>query len=227
VHRANVAIFLTAVGLIGIAPLLLGAVYVARRRVERGPERERTSRSFLPIVAVITAVLVVVGGLVAWTFSGPGASSSSMEGMDGMAGGSALASAGSATIPIALVDQPLTSYADGPDAIAGVAQLHGSTFPVTDAEIATYGNGLATIWRSGAPDAAAAADQVERMRERIARGGSPFDTPHPVRGQPGVYATFGMGQKHFFFSRGASVWWVAVAPPLARRALSEALGVST
>jgi hypothetical protein len=227
VQRANVAIFLTAVGLIGLAPLLLGAVYVARRRVERDPESEQTSRSLMPIVAVITAVLLIVGGVVAWTFSGPGASMPSRDGMDGMAGGSALTSAGSATIPMELADQPLTSYVDGPDAIAGVAQLHGSTFPVTDAEIAAYGNGLATIWRSGAPDAAAAADQVERMRERIARGASPFDAPHPVRGQPGVYATFGMGQKHFFFSRGASVWWVAVAPPLARRALSEALGVST
>jgi hypothetical protein len=226
VHRANVAIFLTAVGLIGIAPLLLGVVYLARRRVERDPERERTSRSFMPIVAVITAVLFVVG-VVAWTFSGPGASPSSMEGMEGMTGGSAPAVAGGAEIPMELADQPLTSYVDGADAIAGVAQLHGSTFPVTDAEIATYGNGLATIWRSGTPDAAAAADQVERMRERIAGGGSPFDDPQPVRGRPGVYATFGLGQKHFFFSRGASVWWVAVAPSLAGLALSEALWVST
>jgi hypothetical protein len=184
----------------------------------------------MPMVAAIAAALLVVGGVVAWTFSGPGASPSpaeGMEGMDGMVGGSALESAGGATIPMELADQPLTSYVDGPDAIAGVAQLHGSTFPVTDAEIATYGNGLATIWRSGTPDAVAAADQVERMRERIAGGGSPFDAPHPVRGQPGVYATFGMGQKHFFFSRGASVWWVAVEPSMAGRALSEALGVST
>jgi len=228
VHRANVAIFLTAVGLIGIAPLLLGAVYVARRRVERDPERERTSRSFMPIVAVVTVVLLVAGGVVAWTFSGPGASppTEGMAGMDGMAGGSAPTGADGATIPMELGGQPLTSYVDGPDAIAGVAQLHGSTFPVTDAEIATYGNGLATIWRSGTPDAATAADQVERMRERIAGGGSPFDTPHPVRGQPGVYATFGMEQKHFFFSWDASVWWVAIAPSLAGSVLSEVLGVS-
>jgi len=77
-HRANVAIFLTVVGVIGIAPLLLGAVYVARRRLERDPERERMSRSFVAIVGVITTVLLVVGGVVAWTFSGPGASPSSM-----------------------------------------------------------------------------------------------------------------------------------------------------
>jgi hypothetical protein len=70
-------------------------------------------------------------------------------------------------------------------------------------------------------------DQVERMRKRIAGGGSPFDAPHAVRGLPGVYATFGMGQKHFFFSRGASVWWVAVAPSLAKRILPEALEAST
>jgi hypothetical protein len=229
-HRANVAIFLTAVGLIGIAPLLLGAVYVARRRVERDPESERTSRSLMPIVAGITAVLLVVGGIVAWGVSGPGAAPSSIQGMEGMggiAGGAAPASAGGAGIPMELVGQPLTSYVDGADALDAVAQLHGSTFPVTDAEIAVYGDGLATIWRSGAPDATAAADQVERMRERIAGGGSPFDAPHPVRGLPGVYATFGMGQKHFFFSQSDSVWWVAVAPSLAGPALSEALEVST
>ena len=223
-HRANVAIFLTVVGVIGIAPLLLGAVYMARRRLERDPERERTSRSFVPIVTAITIVLLVVGGVVAWTFSEPGASPSSMEGMTGEP---ALASAGGAAIPMDLADQPLTSYVDGPDAIADVARLHGSTFVMTDAEIATYGNGLATIWRSGTPDAATAADQVERMRERIASGGTPFDAPHPVRKQPGVYATFGMGQEHFFFARGASVWWVAVVPSIAGRALSEASGAST
>jgi len=222
VHRTNVAIFLTAVGLIGIAPLLLGAVYVARRRIERDPGRERTSRSFMPIVAVITAVLLVVGGVVAWAFSGPGASPSPTEGMGGMEG-----MAGDSAIPMELADQPLTAYIDGPDAIAGVAQLHGSTFPMTDAEIATYGDGLATIWRSGTPDAATAADQVERMHERIAGGGSPFDAPHPVRGRSGVYATFGMGQKHFFFSSGASVWWVAVAPSMAGDTLTEVLGAST
>jgi len=223
-HRANVAIFLTVVGVIGIAPLLLGAVYVARRRLERDPERERMSRSFVAIVGVITTVLLVVGGVVAWTFSGPGASPSSMEGMTGMTGTPALASVGGGSIPMELADQPLTSYVDGPEAIADVTRLHGSTFIMTEAEIATYGDGLATIWRSGTPDAATAAAQVERMRERIAGGDSPFDAPRRVRDEPGVYATFGMGQEHFFFARGASVWWVAVDPSVAGRALSEVLG---
>lgn len=225
-HRANVTIFLMAVGIIGIAPLLLGAVYVARRRTERRPEREHTPRSFMPIVAA-TALLLVVLGVVAWTFSGPGSSPSSMEGMRGMDGAPAPASAGGVAIPTELAGQPLTSHVEGPDAIAAVARLHGVSFLVTDAEIATYGNGLATIWRSGTLDAATAADQVERMRERIAAGGSPFDPPHPVRGRPGVYATFGMEQKHFFFSRGASVWWVTVAPSLAGDTLAEVLGAWT
>jgi len=222
-HRANVAIFLMVIGVIGIAPVLLGAVYVARGRVER----ERTSRSFVPIVAAITTVLLLVGGVVAWAFSGPGASQPSMEGMEGMTGEPALASVGGTAVPMELADQPLTSYVDGPEAIADVARLHGSTFTMTDAEIATYGNGLATIWRSGTPDVATAADQVERMRVRIASGGTPFADPHTVRKQPGVYATFGMGQRQFFFARGASVWWLAVVPSMAGRALSEALGAST
>jgi hypothetical protein len=84
-----------------------------------------------------------------------------------------------------------------------------------------------TIWRSEAPDATRATAQVERMRARIAEGGSPFEIPHRVRGRSGVYVTFGMGQEHFFFARGTSVWWVAVTPSLAGRALPEALEAST
>ena len=221
-QRTNIALFLTAVGLIGIAPLLLGAVYVARRRIERNPENERTSRSLVVIVAAITGALIVVGGIVAWTFSRPGPPPSSMQGMGGVEG----TGVEGATIPMELAGQPLTAYLEGPDAIAAVGQLHGSAIPVTDAQVATYGNGLATIWRSGAPDAATAAEQVASMRDRIAGGGSPFATPRPVRRHPDVYATSGMGQRHFFFSSGASVWWVTVVPGIARQALLEILGAA-
>lgn len=210
-YRTKIAIFLTAVGLIGVAPLLLGAAYLARRRAERGTER--MSRSFLPTVAVVTILLLAVGGFLAWTLP--------------PSGGSSAAGAAHPAIPMQLGGEMLTSYVDGPDAIDAVIRLHGSTFPMTDAQIATYGDGLATIWRSGTPDAATAARQVERMREGIAGGGSPFSTPRPVRGHPEVYATFGLGQKHFFFARGASVWWVAAEPTVAGRALSEVLRVST
>ncbi len=233
-HRLNVAIFLTAVGLIGLAPLLLVGISLARRRADRATGTEGTSatverRSALPIVAAITTALLVVGGGVAWTFSGPGAappSDEAMTGMSGMAGGSGPAAPDGAPVPMMLADQPLTSYVDGQDAMADVARLHGSTFEMTDAEIAAYGDGVVTIWRSGTSDPESAVDQVERMRERIAGGGSPFEAPHPLRARPGVYATSGMGQEHFFFTSGASVWWVSVMPGMTRPVLAELLGGS-
>jgi len=233
-HRVNVAIFLTAVGLIGLAPLLLVGVYVARRRAERVTSPESTSatggrRSALPIVTGITIALLIIGGGVAWTFSGPGAappSDEAMTGMSGMAGGPGSADPEGAPVPMMLADQPLTSYVEGQDAMADVARLHGSTFEMTDAEIAAYGDGVVTIWRSGTADPETAVDQVERMREGIAGGGSPFEAPHPLRARPGVYATSGMGQKHFFFTSGASVWWVSVMPGMARPVLAELLGGS-
>ena len=42
-HRVNVAIFLTAVGLIGLAPLLLVGISLARRRADRAPVAPDTS----------------------------------------------------------------------------------------------------------------------------------------------------------------------------------------
>jgi hypothetical protein len=233
-NRVNVAIFLTAVGLIGLAPLLLVGVYLVRRRAERVTIAESTSatgrrRPGLPIVAGITAALLIIGGGVAWTFSGPGAAPPSDEartGMSGMAGGSGSSDPDGAPVPMMLADQPLTSYVEGQDAMADVARLHGSTFEMTDAEIAGYGDGVVTIWRSGTADPETALDQVERMRERIAGGGSPFEAPHPLHARPGVYATSGMGQKHFFFASRASVWWVSVMPGMAGPVLSELLGGS-
>lgn len=231
-HRVNVAIFLTAVGLIGLAPLLLVGIYLARRRADRATGSENTSatggrRPALPIVTGITIALLIIGGGVAWTFSGPGAappSDEAMTGMSGMAGGSGSADPSGVPVPMMLVDQPLTSYVEGQDAMTDVARLHGSTFEMTDAEIAAYGDGVVTIWRSGTTDPETAVEQVERMRERIAGGGSPFEAPHPLRARPDVYATSGMGQKHFFFPSGASVWWVSVMPGMAGPVLFELLG---
>ena len=232
-NRVNVAILLTAIGLIGAAPILLVGIYVARRRSERERHEEGASRSRVWIVSGLTAVVVLVGGVVAWTISDPGAASGvavgidGMDGMEGMPGDAATGSADATEIPMEIADQPMSAYVEGPEAVEDVVRLHGSSFTVTDAQIATYGDGLVTIWRSGTPDAATAASQIERMRDAITGGTSPFGDPRLVPAQTVVYATSGMGQEHYFFAKGASVWWVAVARSLASRVLSEALAVST
>ena len=230
-NRVNVAIFLTAIGLIGAAPILLVGIYIARRRSDRERFARTTSKSRVWIVAGLTAVLVLVGGVVAWTISDPGTASGTAAGIDGMGGMEGMsgdAATGSASaIPMEIADQPMSAYVEGSEAIEGVVRLHGSSFTITDAQIATYGDGLVTIWRSGTPDAATATSQIEQMRDAITGGTSPFEDPRLVPARTVVYASSGMGQEHYFFAKGASVWWVAVAPSLASRVLPEALAVST
>jgi hypothetical protein len=228
VHRANVAIFLTAVGLIGAAPMILLVVYALRRRADRyHPAGAGAGRSPVLGVVVVTGILLVGGGSAAWVLSarGLGATSSAsmgdMSGMDGIPSG-----ATPLPVPDRLAGLPLTSSVTGSEAIREVAAIHGSTFPVRAAVVATYADGRATIWVSRAPDPATAAAQVAEMMEGIARGTSPFTEPHELPGVAGVFATSGMGQRHYFFARGDVVWWIASDPSLGRRILSETLEVA-
>lgn len=240
-HRANVAIFLTAVGLIGVAPIVLWVVYLARKRHEaRALDFARAdNRSTVIAVVVVMAVLVAGGGAAAWVLAARGlaAPSSRMPaGMEGMAdtagaGGMPSMNAGGGTrMTLPVLDRVaglrLTSSIMGPDAVDQVGILHGSTFPIRDAVIATYGNGLATIWVSLAPDRATAAGQVSTMAEGIRGSESPFTVPSAVPGVRAVFATSGMGQRHFFFARGASVWWVAADPSIASAVLADILEVT-
>jgi hypothetical protein len=236
VHRANVTIFLTAIGLIGIAPVILLLVAVLRRRRDvRVPDvSPAAGRSTLIGVAILTAALVLLGGSTAWILSARGvAEGPSMAGMaegDGAEGmpmsGGDDGSGPSLPALRTLGGLPLTSSVTGPDAVEQVAALHGSGFPVRDAFIGTYGGGRATIWVSEAPDRRAASEQVRMMVAAIVGSGSPFVDPRPVKGRSGVFETTGMGQRHYFFARGVTVWWVASDPQLSNAVLDDVLGAA-
>lgn len=220
-HRANVAIFLLMIALVGISPLLLALVYVARRRSERDVGEAGWNRSRTVPVAVITGIVVVASIATAWALSGrqTGAAMAEMAGMPRVGQGTTTG----LWVPESVAGQPMTSSVQGQEAIAQVAALHGSSFRVTDAAVATYAGGRVTIWVSAAPDAGTAVRQVETMTERIDTGSSPFTTPVPLSGRPGVHTTSGMGQRHFYFATAGSVWWIAADPAIARRALTEIL----
>ncbi len=224
-ERANLTLFLTALGLLGAAPILLAGITLARRRTESVRERGREPTAWLAPVAATAAAVLLLGGVgLAWTVTGHTAVGTDPAArMPGM--GSGLGSPEGGLVgtehpaPVRLAGQPLTAFVQGQEARATIASLHASGFPLEDPWIATYGEGRAIVWHSAAPEVATAAGQVRRMRERIADGGSPFEDPYPVPGADGVYGTAGMGQVHYFFSRGAGVWWLSVDPSLARRAL--------
>jgi hypothetical protein len=235
-HRANVTIFLTAIGLIGLAPVILLGVALVRRWHDEDEvhSRGQSGRSTLLVVAVFTAVFLVLGGTAAWVLSargtGTGIAIGGTSGMSGMARGGSTAmpgmgAGGGTRLPVlpSLAGMQLTSSVTDADAIEQVAALHGSEFPVRAAFIGTYGDGRATIWVSLAPDVASAKRQVRMMAGAIATSGSPFVQPWPVEGRPGVFATTGMGQRHFFFARGQTVWWVASDPQISTDVLDDVL----
>lgn len=238
-HRANVAIFLTAVGLIGVAPIVLSVVYLARKRhdMRATDDGAADNRSTVIVVVVVMAVLVAGGGAAAWVLAARGLAPPASGRLDGIAdtrnaGGMPATDSGGGGMRMSLpvLDRlgglRLTSSIAGPDAVDQVGILHGSTFPIRDAVIATYGNGRATIWVSLAPDRGTAARQVSTMAERIGSSESPFTVPSTVPGLRAVYATSGMGQSHVFFARGAAVWWIAADPSVASAVLDDALEVA-
>lgn len=242
-HRANVAIFLTAVGLIGIAPMVLGIVYLARRRADgrSSEDAERSDRSTVVAVVGIMAIVLIAGGSAAWVLAARGLVTSptamQQEGMVGMAGmagpdgTTGMNADGVMRMSLPALERlgglPLTSSITGAQAVDQVMALHGAGFAVRDAVIATYANGRATIWVSLAPDRRTAVDQVSTMVTTIDASGSPFARPSPVPGLRGVYVTSGMGQRHFLFARGETVWWVAADPSVASDVLKDVLEVAT
>jgi hypothetical protein len=129
-------------------------------------------------------------------------------------------------LPAALAGAPMTNEVTGAQAIQDITSLHGINLPIVSAEIGQYADGRLTVWMSTASDAAGAANMLLRMGRRISAGGSPFAPPRPFAADPGVWATRGMGQMHFFFARGNTVWWLAADPRLARSALSELIVVA-
>jgi hypothetical protein len=220
VQRANVALFLLAIGLIGLAPLVLGLVALARRRADRRDAAEHRTLGRRALLGILAGSVALASVAAAWAVSGRGVvPADETTGMAGMA--SMDATAMQLEVPSGFAGELLTTSIGGDEAIAEVAALHGARFPVTQAAIATYGDGRIKIWLSAAPDEATAAEQVEEMARRIAAGGSPFSAPVPLAGERRIYRTSGMGQRHFFFSSGSTVWWVAADPDLAERVLAE------
>lgn len=128
-------------------------------------------------------------------------------------------------LPSTLVGLPTTTHLTGREAVEAVTGLHLGDVPVDAAEVADYGGGRALVWVSWSVDERADA-LVQRMRARIAAGGTPFRPPRVLAGMPGVWATVGNGQTHFYFARDGAVWWLAAEPDLARAAVTELLEVA-
>jgi len=128
-------------------------------------------------------------------------------------------------LPQALGGLPLNQAIYGPEAIAGVIELHGVDFPLEDAAIGQYGNqGEITLWVSVEPDAATAAELNNLMTEKINEGRSPFTLPviQQFGGTP-VYVLEGLGQMHYYWQAGDLILWLAADYEIANVVLEECL----
>ena len=138
--------------------------------------------------------------------------------------GDSTIAADAVTLPDQLGDLPRTDYRTGAQAIAEFEELHGKQFPLTAGAIGIYGNQEITVWVAGTPSDSIAAQMIDAMQAKIAKGNSPF-TPLSQANEKNRSINFleGMGQKHFYFQSKNLVIWVAVEPALAEAVIQQIL----
>lgn len=224
-HTTNTALFLVVFALIAGTPVVLLIAGLRRSRRGSAPDGGSAATAGRPTRILVTALVGVaaLGGVGLWVARSLPATraNGAMPGMDMGSGTMDGADAGIG-LPAFVADQAMVDSLAGEQAVEQVARLHASSFPILDATIATYGDGV-TIWAATAEDPAGATAMARDMARRIAAGGSPFDTPHRLRDVPGVWETSGMGQLHYFFARGEEVWWLSSDASIAARALADVL----
>jgi len=129
-----------------------------------------------------------------------------------------------AWLPDTLAGLLLEQLAQGEEAVSEINKLHGKSFALVDGAVGSYGGGQVTLWVSQAQTTSSAEEILFAMRDRIAKGDSPF-TPlrESTRGQRTVYEAEGMGQIHYYFQSSDLVIWLAVENTIAETALTDAL----
>jgi hypothetical protein len=138
--------------------------------------------------------------------------------------GQAIADPGVVSLPKSLAGLSLSSATYGLEAVAEINRLHSQEFPLTSGAMGMYGDSEATVWVTGLPITAMAAQMVSAMRDKIAASNSPFTpTGEQAQGSRSIYTLDGLGQKHFYFQSGDRVIWLAVDPALAPQILQQTL----
>jgi hypothetical protein len=227
-HRSTIFILIAGIGLIGLTPVLAVAAWITRGRARTGDAERLPARRGPAIVMLAVLVTAVFG--TAWYLSGRAqpardsavamGGSMPMEGSAATGGSSATSEPATPALPGRLVGLPLSSSASGSEALRQVASMHSGSFQLSWAAIGGYGSGEAMVWVA-APADGTAAEMATLMAERISQGGSPFAAPEPVRGDPRVWATTGIGKVHFFWATDEAVWWLSADRGLAEEALAQ------
>lgn len=213
------AFLLFAILLLGATPVLLLILWVGRRIARRGregaPRSGRSIRSGLIVAAVFAAfvgAVFLVGGHRGSATSPHAGHSDPSEALMEM-------------LPKTLAGQAIADLSTGETALRQVAGLHGKNLEITGAVVASYGSqgSAATLWIATVDTEVTARAMRDKMVRDMTSEETPFETPRQVAGRKEVWETSDGRQSHFFFSSGATVWWVAADETAATDVLAEAL----
>lgn len=229
-HSISVVILLAGFTVLGSIPIMVLVAWLVRRGNADG--EARPMRAVGIALVVVMAAALAGGWFILSAARQPGAmatGSGDMEGMPGMLPAAPSADATAApTLPSEVAGMSLTSGVTGAEALQEVSRLHGKDVPLVAAAIGRYTAGVnrAEVWiaRTTLPSGATA--MAQKMADRITEGRSPFERPELLAGTEGVWITRGMGQVHYFFARGAAVWWLSVDEPASRQALEQVLAAA-
>ncbi|MGE5553415.1 MAG: hypothetical protein ACM3XZ_05775 [Betaproteobacteria bacterium] len=112
---------------------------------------------------------------------------------------------------------PRTAHSTGAEALAEISKLHGKEIPATAAEIATYGKGQekVIVWMTASTTKEEARELFRRMLERMEANPTPYTKPELLNIKNRAYfSTRGNGMQHYFYLRGARIYWAALQVPM-------------
>lgn len=128
--------------------------------------------------------------------------------------------------PKAVGGLPLVHAQRGKEALEAINRLHGKEIGGRDGYVAHYErDGLvAMLYISEVSFSFQAGRQLKTMAERIQKENTPFyHLKASERDGITVYSALGEGQIHYFYRKGARVFWLAADPPVATKALEGLL----
>ncbi|MDI6871158.1 MAG: hypothetical protein QME79_07350 [Bacillota bacterium] len=112
---------------------------------------------------------------------------------------------------------PRTAHSTGAAALAEISKLHGKEIPAASAEIATYGSGQekVIVWMTASATKEEAQELFRKMLERMEANPTTYTRPEPLSIRGKVYfSTRGNGMNHYFYLRGARIYWAALQIPM-------------
>lgn len=106
----------------------------------------------------------------------------------------------------------LNEFLIGQEAINSINQLHGMNIEIVQGYVANYGSGSqqVKVWVSEVENTEAAANQVQRMTQKIANESDVYTEPavFQIKGID-FWQTRGAGMNNYYYRKGKKIYWLA------------------